>query len=55
MNIYLAFIIGLAFGIAVIMAIWLGSKRAMRESFRAMSSEALSKNIDDDYDPVFQF
>jgi len=47
MNIYLAFIIGLAFGIAVIMTIWFMSKRSMRESFRAISSEALSKNIDD--------
>ncbi|MGD9014410.1 MAG: DNA recombination protein RmuC [Candidatus Omnitrophota bacterium] len=47
MNIYLAFIVGLALGIALIIAVWFISKRSMRESFRAVSSEVLSKNIDD--------
>jgi len=47
MDIYLAFLIGLAIGIVVIMVIWFKSKREMKELFRAISSEALSKNTDD--------
>ena len=47
MNIYLSFIIGLVIGVVAIIVIWFKSKSQMKDSFKAISSEALSKNTDD--------
>jgi len=47
MNIYFSFIIGLSIGVIVVIAVWFKARRGMENSFRAISSEALSKNSDE--------
>ena len=59
MNIYLSFLIGLAIGLAVVMAIWFKSRRQagqltqeqlierLKESLKAISFDALSKNTEE--------